>query len=220
MADPDILEPLLHALRDLTAWLKTKQPPGMVIGGVAVALLGRPRLTNDVDAFILADRSDAAKLLDSALEFGFAPRLKDAAAFARQTGMLLLTHAASSKDIDIALGGLPFEKECLARVQTARVEGVGVPVPSPEDLIIMKAVAHRPNDLHDVDGIVAAHPALDLARIRRWVGEFASVLESPEIVSDLERILLYHSKTGKAPATGKRPAKRTTVAKAKRPAKG
>ncbi len=50
MARPAPLVPLLDALRDLAAWLRTAKVPGLVMGGVAVSLLGRPRVTKDVDA--------------------------------------------------------------------------------------------------------------------------------------------------------------------------
>ena len=56
-------------------------------------------------------------------------------------------------------------------------------------LIITKAVAHRKRDLLDIDNIVSVYPNLDLARIRHWVGQFAAVLEAPELVKDLENVL-------------------------------
>jgi hypothetical protein len=46
---------------------------------------------------------------------------------------------------------------------------VGIPLPLPEDLIIMKAVAHRPRDLGDIEAMLAAHPELNPRRVRHWV---------------------------------------------------
>jgi hypothetical protein len=43
----------LEPLRDLLAWWKQARVRGMIIGGLAVSLLGRPRTTRDVDAVIL-----------------------------------------------------------------------------------------------------------------------------------------------------------------------
>ena len=62
-------------------------------------------------------------------------------------------------------------------------------MPAPEDLIIMKAVAHRQRDLIDIEAILDAHPKLNLKRIRKWVKEFSSVLEMPEILKDIEKML-------------------------------
>lgn len=76
-----------------------------------------------------------------------------------------------------------------------------MPLPTPEDMVVMKAVAHRARDLGDIEGIVATHPRLDVARIRRLVREFSDVLEAPELLADLERAL------GRRPRP-KRPPKR------------
>ncbi|HYG78825.1 MAG TPA: DUF6036 family nucleotidyltransferase [Pyrinomonadaceae bacterium] len=62
-------------------------------------------------------------------------------------------------------------------------------VPTPEDLIITKAVAHRPKDMADVEAIVSIHRNLDVQRIRHWTKEFAAALEAPELLEDLERML-------------------------------
>jgi hypothetical protein len=48
--------------------------------------------------------------------------------------------------------------------------GVRVPLPIPEDLIVMKAVAHRPQDLADIESILVAHPKLNLRGCGDWCG--------------------------------------------------
>jgi nucleoside-diphosphate-sugar epimerase len=45
-------------------------------------------------------------------------------------------------------------------------------------LIILKAVAHRPQDLADIAAILAAQPRLNLRRVRRWVQEFSEALRA------------------------------------------
>jgi hypothetical protein len=91
--------------------------------------------------------------------------------------------------VDVALGCLPFEEEAVARGRAVQVAGVSIPLPTPEDLIIMKAVAHRDRDLLDIEGLLAAHPDLDLRRVRRWVRAFAEALETPELYDDLQQRL-------------------------------
>lgn len=66
--------------------------------------------------------------------------------------------------------------------------GLSLPLPTPEDLLIMKAVAHRPRDLVDAEAIMEAHPRLDRRRVRSWVRQFAEALETPEILVDLNAI--------------------------------
>lgn len=49
---PEFLAPLLSVLHDLVSWFHNFNVQGLVIGGVAASLLGRPRITHDVDALI------------------------------------------------------------------------------------------------------------------------------------------------------------------------
>lgn len=189
------LVPLLAALRDLAAWLKAAQVSGIVIGGVAASLLGRPRVTRDVDALVILEEDRWAGFLSSGRSFGFIPRRSDALAFARKARALLLRHEPSHIDIDIAFGALPFEVEAVTGAKSAMVAGVRIPLPAPEDLIIMKAVSHRPRDLVDIEAVLDAHPKMDVRRIRRWVRAFATSLETPDILADLNRLLAIRRTT-------------------------
>jgi hypothetical protein len=179
-------------LADLMKWWRSQKARGLVIGGLAVALLGRPRVTRDVDALILLAEKLWPAFIEAGSKFGFVPRQTDTLAFAHEARVLLLRHQPSGIDVDVALGSLPFEEEVVARATLARVAGVSVPLPTPEDLVIMKAIAHRERDLLDIEGLVAAHPNLDVRRIRRWVQTFADTLEMPELYEDLEKRLPRH----------------------------
>ncbi len=189
MSEPDPLAPLLVALHDLMAWWQAGPYQGLIIGGVAASLLGRPRATRDVDALVLLAEDHWADFLNRGALFGFVPRRADALAFARQARVLLVQHCPSGIDIDIAFAALPFEQEALDRALEMQVGGFTVPVPTPEDLIIMKAVAHRPRDWVDIEAVLDAQPKLNLRRIRHWVRAFAEALEQPELSDDLEALL-------------------------------
>ncbi|OHE58810.1 MAG: hypothetical protein A2Z47_10085 [Thermodesulfovibrio sp. RBG_19FT_COMBO_42_12] len=63
MSQDEHIAPLLVVLRDLVAWLEAGQTSGVVIGGVAVSIIGRPRFTQDVDALVLLDNSAWAEFL-------------------------------------------------------------------------------------------------------------------------------------------------------------
>jgi len=194
MPEPADPTPLLAVLRDLVAWLKAGKVPGVVIGGLAASLWGRPRMTRDVDALVLMDEGQWADFLTAGAGYGFNPRRDDALAFAQETRVLLVRHQESGIDVDLVFGSLPFEKEAVNRAIWMELGGVRAPLPLPEDLIIMKAVAHRPQDLADIEAILAAHPKLNLRRARRWVREFAAALSMPEILNDLELLLSQRKK--------------------------
>lgn len=180
---------LAIALGDLVAWLKAEDVPGMIIGGVATSLLARPRLTYDVDVLVWLAEERWTEFLSGAGRFGFAPRLSEAEDFARRSRMLLVRHEASGIPVDISFGALPFERDAVSRAKDAEIGGIRIPLPEPEDLVVMKAVAHRPQDLADIQSVLEVHPHLDAERVVRTVREFADALEMPEIMRDLEALL-------------------------------
>ncbi len=182
----ELRAPLAAAIRLLEAL----SIPYVVIGGIAVTELAQPRYTADIDMLaILDDDERIAKILSRAPEEGLQPRLVEAEAFARTSRVLLLEHGETNVGVDISLGLLPFEQEAVQRAQTLRVEGLDLRLPTVEDLVIMKAVAHRPKDLQDIRSLLDMEYDLDRGRIERTVREFAELLETPMIWEDLRNLL-------------------------------
>ena len=158
---------------------------GMFIGGVAASLLGRPRLTFDIDVLILLSTDDLPGLIQAAAQEGLAPRIAEADVFAREHRILLLRHLESGIAVDISLGMLPFEREAVQRSVLHDTGTLAVRLPTPEDLIVLKAVAHRPKDLLDIQALIETNPDLDRERIRFWAREFAEALDMPELWTDI-----------------------------------
>lgn len=189
MASGDMLEPLAAPLIAVQRLIEQLDNQGVIIGGVAASLLGRSRLTADTDALILLSVDDIPHLLELAGVEGLQPRIANVAEFARRNRVVLLRHVASGIGVDISLGLLPFEVETVERSQEHRAGSLVLRLPTPEDLIILKAVAHRPKDLLDIEAVIATQERLDTARIRFWVQQFADLLELPELWTDLEKLL-------------------------------
>jgi hypothetical protein len=163
---------------------------GVIIGGIAASLLGKPRFTADIDAVILAGVEDLPILIDAASDQGIVSRIGDAESFARKNLVLLLQHQASGTNIDISLGILPFEIEMVARSQNLKVGSLYLSLPTPEDLIILKSVANRPQDLIDIQAIAASHPDLDKERVQFCVEQFGAALEMPDLWETRSQLLL------------------------------
>jgi hypothetical protein len=191
----DALPKLLPALRALHAWFSKTQTPYLVIGGVAVSLIARARATRDVDSVVLIDEDAWAAFLQSGAAFGFVPRNANPLEFAARSRVFLLVHEPSGTPVDISLGALPFEQESVARGTLASVGDVTLRVPAVEDLVIMKAVASRPQDLADIETLLTKYPKLNRRRVRRWIRDFAAILNSSEMVKRLESILARHAAT-------------------------
>lgn len=178
-----------EALGALARWLESDGVPYTTVGGLAVSLLGRPRATQDIDVVVWLGERPWQSFILAAEAHGFEGRIGDVLEFAARSRVILLRHAASGISIDVSCGALPFELEMLERARTLEVGGVRVKVPTPEDLIVMKAVAQRVKDLDDVEALLRTHRDLDVDRIRYWAGEFAAALETPGILDNLERML-------------------------------
>ena len=185
MTPSEEVTPLLAPLAAVQRLLARFDDQGIIIGGVAASLLGKPRLTADVDAVILLSVEDLPLLMEATAQEGLVPRITNAEEFARRHRVLLLRHQESGINVDISLGMLPFEAEAVERSVIYQVGPLAIRLPTPEDLVIFKAVAHRPKDLMDIQAILESHPDLDRERVKRWVREFAQALELPELWDDI-----------------------------------
>ena len=164
----------------------------VVIGGVAVSMLARPRFTEDLDAMVLLSVDEVDEFIEVAKRAGIEPRISEAEVFAKKNRVLLLRHVKSDTRIDISLGILPFEQELVERSKAYQVDdALQVFLPTPEDLIIMKSVANRPKDLEDIRTLVDKYPDLDKGRLEMWVKAFAEALEMPEIWNNLAGVVGY-----------------------------
>jgi hypothetical protein len=181
--------PLLAPLQALQNLISDFNDQGVIIGGIAASLLGTPRYTVDLDAVFLVNLDDLPVLLQAATKQGIEPRISDPIPFARKNRVLFLRHVVSGTDIDLILGILPFEIEMVERSNLISIGPIQLRLPTPEDLIILKAVAQRPKDLADIQSIASRHPDMDKERIRFWVEQFAEALELPDLWNLISSLL-------------------------------
>lgn len=158
-----------------------------IIGGMAVQHWGDARFTQDVDITILAPLDKPTEIIQKLLD-RFPGRIQDAAAFARRN-RVILARASNGCPVDISLGLPGYEDEVMRRTVDCELEtGKRVRICSAEDLIIHKAVAGRPQDVRDIEGIVyRRRDALDTRYVRHWLHSFAEILADPEIERRFER---------------------------------
>ena len=153
-----------------------------IIGGIAVQWWGEPRFTRDIDVTILVDADKEKKVLQKILSH-FSPRLTQALDFALKNRVCLVKNK-QGVDIDISLGVPGYEDECMERVILVPIQKKSaVKICSAEDLIIHKALAGRPQDVADIESIILRQgKKLDVHLIRKWLKEFAFLLEKKEIL--------------------------------------
>ncbi len=162
---------------------------GMLIGGIAAIARGVPRATRDVDFTVSGGHTTIAQTIEVLAEFGLAPRIPDAERFAEANQVLMLKHEPTGVEVDLSIAWLSFEEEAIASAELMNLGEVRVPVARPEDLIIYKTVAWRPQDQQDVERLIALHrDTIDRDRVLPTVRELCEALDEPERVSAIERM--------------------------------
>lgn len=156
------------------------------IGGLPVQHWGEPRLTRDIDITLLTGFGDEKDFV-AAIMKSYRPRRPDAEEFALRHRVLLVQSDAGI-GLDISLGGLPFEEQMISRaVSVEFLPGIELRICLPEDLIVMKCFAGRPQDWHDVASVIVRQglEKLDWTYIESNLEPLVALKETPEIMEQL-----------------------------------
>ncbi|MDD2765903.1 MAG: nucleotidyl transferase AbiEii/AbiGii toxin family protein [Opitutaceae bacterium] len=144
--------------------LSTARVRFLVVGGLAVAAHGHPRLTMDLDLVIGLDRENVLRAMRALGGLGYHPRIPvHAEAFAvpanreqwsREKGMMvfqLISTQQPETDVNIFVSEpFDFSREYADAAHMELLDGVVVPVVQLPTLLAMKRAAGRPRDLQDV----------------------------------------------------------------------
>lgn len=127
--------------------------PYALMGGLASSLLGRPRCTSDIDVFL---RPEAApRALRALAEAGFETEVTNPhwlyKAFRRDVLVDLIFKST---------GDIYLDEQMLARTRTLQHLDATVRVLPPEDLVVIKAIAHdeeTPRHWHDALALISSN---------------------------------------------------------------
>jgi len=159
----------------------------IVIGGLAVAIWGEPRLTRDVDLKVLLQR-DRAQLLVKALPAGFRCLADQPEETLRRVGFLFVQDAAGIR-IDFLLAETGFDVEALSRRRQVEMVAEKIAVCTAEDLIVYKMVSTRPRDHDDVLGVVRRQQdQLDDDYVTSWLSQFEQALDDSTLVTSYRQM--------------------------------
>jgi hypothetical protein len=161
-----------------------------LFGAQAVNLLGRPRMTADVDVTVEVDRKELARFIDDLRTAGFELRIADPDAFLKATSVIPLFHPRTGMPLDLVLAGSGLETLFLDRAQQRDVGGLVVPVISPSDLLVAKILAGRTKDLEDAVGVLRERPdEVDLNAVRSLLGQIEQALDQSDLLPCLDQIV-------------------------------
>lgn len=171
---------LEQGLVTLVGLLDQVRVPYMVVGGLASIVWGEPRATLDIDVVVWVPEPEIAALV-AKLAADLPPLVSDPFDFIQNTRVLPL-QSSSGFRIDLIFGMLPFEEQAIGRAVTFQLQGVNVKFCSAEDLILMKIISERDQDIADARAVALRRfSQLDRAYLEPRIDEPAMLLERPEI---------------------------------------
>ena len=163
----------------------------LVVGGLAVVVVGEPRTTADADAIVFVSQAEAESLIGQAAATGFEVREDVERERLAATGTMRFRRGRFQ--IDLITASLPFENAAYDRASLHELFGVRLPFPSPEDLILLKVLAGRGKDMLDAAGVIRRHgDRLDVDYLERTLLPICELAEDMAPWSRLRRLLPPH----------------------------
>ena len=146
------------------AFLQGRGTRYLVIGGLAVVVVGEPRTTADADVIVFVSQTEAELLIAQAAEAGFELREDVERRRLEETGTM--------------------------RFRKGRYQ-IDLPFPTPEDLILFKILAGRDKDILDATGIVRRHiERLDTKYLEKTLQPLCELAENMAPWKRLQEVLL------------------------------
>lgn len=167
----------------------------ILYGGMAAAVWGEPRYTEDADIVLFVPEREVHRFLRSATAHGFSIDENLAIQQVQVSGWARLPYGEPGGPwhLDITLGDSPFDRSALERRKKVVLFDRPIWVASAEDMIIYKVVSGRERDLVDARSIGRRQQGLDAEYLRRW----AQWWESEEVNGVRARVeeILAHGPT-------------------------
>ncbi len=143
-----------------------------VIGGYAVAAWGEERATRDIDLLCNAGHTKALLSALDSEHIRFKHRIGGYGDPIPEVIQIEMGPVTTPSEVDILIGIREAPQGIFDRVRAVPVEGLAIPVVSPEDLIILKLLAGSARDLEDAGSIVQVQgEKLDRGLVRRLCPE-------------------------------------------------
>ena len=167
---------LYQQLLDICRFLERRKIPYMVVGGIAVGVWTAPRATVDLDFVIGVTETTAASFMRSAADAGLV--VFDPKPIELQRIKLLRAHAKGPKaqllTLDFILAEDHYQQASLERAISVPLKEQAIRIATPEDVILLKLLGGRGQDLVDAENIVRMRrETLDRDYLRRGAGQLS-----------------------------------------------
>ncbi len=178
---------LIQLINTVSRYLRKENIPHAVVGGICVAIWGRPRATEDVDLLIDIDETQLPALCDHLKEHNIRIDLEKARKAVRDGTSFPLYDSWSIHWVDARVPTRPIDRITLERATTIELAEEPVSIATPEDVILSKLMGSKSQDLLDARSIVLRRDGdLDLEYLQNRVRELKMEAQwekvRPEIV--------------------------------------
>lgn len=179
---------LPELFKKIISFLETNNYDYLVIGGIAAAVLGYPRLTEDVDICIFIKRSAVKKFLTRVKKLGFLFDEKKTLERIKETGTFQINY--QELHIDFLIASTQFERSALIRKRRIKVYDTFSNFPTPEDMILFKIIPGRYIDLADIENIAIRYKRkLDEKYLLAWAKKLSEEAEDLRIYNAVKKLL-------------------------------
>jgi hypothetical protein len=151
-----VIDQLQITLHDAVSLLEARDVTYALIGGLATSLRGQARATADVDLVVAIDTAAALAIAGDLEHTPFAPLFDDISQVIERSYIMPLRHRSTGVKVDVSIGLSGFEQLVISRAEAIELYGRPIAVATTEDLVIMKALAGRPQDDQDLRGMLTA----------------------------------------------------------------
>lgn len=170
--------------------LDGKRVPYMIIGGQAVLVYGRPRLTRDIDITLGVDSDQFEAVAEVCRDVDLKILPVEPKVFANQTKVLPAEDPDSKMRVDFVFSFTPYEQQALKRAKKVQLAGYPVCFASCEDVIIHKMIAGRAIDEEDVKSILIRQGGeVDSDYVKGWLEKFEVMPEYSGVLKKFEKLL-------------------------------
>jgi len=113
---------LINVYKKVITFLNKEKFEYIVIGGIAVGVIGEPRATGDIDIDIVLEKNDIEKFLGKAKGYEFGFSAKECINRAKETGTFQIK--IGEYHIDFIIASIELEKEAIRRRQLVKILGI------------------------------------------------------------------------------------------------
>lgn len=155
--------PLIEGFILINQFLQRNHIRYCLIGGLAAGYWGEPRYTQDMDFTVISQTGKIDKILELLQKETFTVQDKG------PSQLQIIKKGNLKFQADFILAETDYQDWVVQRAQTINLFDMQVPICSAEDLIILKLIANRRQDLLDIEKTLRNHfLKLDKKYLKEW----------------------------------------------------